>query len=96
MRKARGMEETSISSSAAAAAWAKNASEVAAQVEVARVVKPTGLRISVAGNSFMVSKKTKAAPEMMPGLTRGIVTDEKTRSGDRPRLRAASSMWGLI
>ena len=45
------MEEATINSSAGAAAWAKNASEVAAQMEVARVVKPTGLRISVAWRS---------------------------------------------
>ena len=54
-----------------------------------------GLKINVAGSSFIVSKKTKAAPDMMPGRTRGSVTDEKTRRGVRPNPRAASSTLGL-
>ena len=40
-----------------------------------------GLRIKVAGNSFIVSRNTKAAADRMPGLTKGSVIDVKTRKG---------------
>ena len=89
------MEETRISSNAGAAARAKNASEAAAQMDVANVVKPMGLKMSVAGNSFIVSKKTRAAPDRIPGSTRGRVTEVNTRKGVLPRPRAASSILGL-
>ena len=91
---ANGMDETAISSSAGAAARAKNASSAAAQMDDARVVKPMGLRISVAGSSFMVRRNTRAAPVRIPGRTSGSVTVRRTDSGPRPRLRAASSNSG--
>ena len=95
IRNARGTDDARISRRAGAAARAKKASDAAAQMEVARVEKPMGLNISVAGNSFMTSKKTNAAPDRTPGVTNGNVTDEKTPMGVRPRPRAASSILGL-
>ena len=91
---ANGIDETATSSSAGAAARAKNASCDAAQIDDARVVKPIGLRISVAGNSFIVSRNTRAAPVRTPGRTSGKVTVNNTDNGRRPRLRAASSNSG--
>jgi len=95
IRKARGTEEARISNSAGAAARAKNASEAAAQMDVANVVKPMGLKISVAGNSFIVNKNTRAAPDRIPGSTRGSVTEVNTLSGVLPNPLAASSILGL-
>ena len=70
-----------MSSNAGAAARAKKASEAALQTEVARVSKPMGLKMSVAGNSFITSKKTSAAPARIPGLTRGTVIEVSSRAG---------------
>ncbi len=84
-----------MSNSAGAAARAKNASDAAAQMEVARVVKPIGLKIRVAGNSFMVNKNTKAAPDKIPGSTKGRVTVVNTLRGVFPNPLAASSILGL-
>ena len=95
IKNPRGIEENKINRRAGAAARAKKASEAADQMEVARVVKPMGLRISVAGSSFIVSKNTRAAPATMPGVTNGSVTEENTPIGARPKLRAASSIRGL-
>ena len=64
-------------------------------MDVAKVWKPMGLNINVAGNSFIVSKKTRAAPDTMPGRTNGRVTDENTPKGVRPNPLAASSTLGL-
>ena len=72
-RKAIGTDEIRISASAGAAAWAKKASEAADQTAVERVLKPSGPRISVAGSSFMVTRKTKAAPINTPGPISGTV-----------------------
>ena len=78
------------------AARAKKASEVNDHTEVARVVKPVGLRIRVAGSSFMVSRNTREAPATMPGRAAGSVTDVNAPRGDRPSPRAASSTRGFI
>jgi hypothetical protein len=94
-RKAIGTEDINIKSRAGTAARAKKASEVADQIEVASVLKPMGLRSSVAGSSFMVVRKTRAAPAKIPGRTRGRVTVTRVCNGVRPRLRAASSTRGL-
>ena len=80
-----------MSSNDGMAARAKNASDVKDHTEVANVVKPVGLRIKVAGSSFMVRRKTREAPAMMPGRAAGRVTDANAPNGDRPSPRAASS-----
>ena len=85
-----------MSNSAGKAARAKNASEAADQIEVAKVLKPMGLSINVAGNSFITSRKTKAHPASIPGRAMGSVTEENARRGLLPRLLAASSILGLI
>ena len=90
-----GKEVTSIRSNDGAAALAKNASDAADHMDVASVVKPVGLRINVAGNSFIVSRNTMAAPARMPVRNNGSVTLVSTRTGDLCRLRATSSMLGL-
>ena len=96
MRKARGTADAAISSSAGNAARAKNASDAADQIEVARVLKPMGLSIRVAGSSFITNKKTKAHPASRPGRATGRVAEENARIGLRPRPLAASSIRGLI
>ena len=55
-----GNEAATINNKEEAAASAKKASEAELHIEVARVLKPGGESINVAGNSFRVSKKTKA------------------------------------
>ena len=90
------MAEAAISSRAGSAALAKNASDAADQMEVARVLNPMGLKISVAGSSFITSRKTSAHPASSPGRATGKVTDEKARMGLLPRPLAASSIRGLI
>ena len=69
-----GRADTTTKASPAIAAWAKKASEAADQTDVARVWNPGGARMSVAGSSFMVRRKTRAAPARMPGATKGTVT----------------------
>ena len=86
-----GTEESNINNKAGTAALAKKASEVADQTEVARVLNPIGLSSKVAGSSFMVVRKTRPAPAMMPGLTRGKVTESNVCIGERPSMRAAAS-----
>ena len=71
------MDEAAISRRAGPAARAKKASEAADQMEVARVLKPIGLKIRVAGSSFMVSRNTRAAPAMIPGCTSGTVIESE-------------------
>ena len=71
MRKVSGTADTKMSSSAGKAARAKNASDAADQMEVAKVLKPMGLRINVAGNSFITSRKTRDAPASIPGRAIG-------------------------
>ena len=95
MKNARGTDDARISRSAGAAARAKKASEAAAHIEVASVLNPMGLRINVAGNSFITSKNTSAAPDKIPGAINGNVTDEKTPMGLRPNPLATSSIRGL-
>ena len=85
-----------MSNNAGSAARAKNASDAFDQMEVARVLKPMGLRINVAGSSFITNRNTRAHPAISPGLATGRVTDEKARSGLLPSPRAASSIRGLI
>ena len=94
-RTASGADETRMSSSAGAAAWAKKASEDADHMAVANVLKPSGLKMRVAGSSFIVMRKTSAAPDMTPGRTRGTVTAIMVWRGDLPRPRAISSSRGL-
>jgi hypothetical protein len=65
-------------SSAGAAAWAKYASDTAPQTVVARVLKPRGARMSVAGSSFIVVKKTRLAAATIPGRNNGRVIVLKT------------------
>ncbi len=88
--------EVMINNRAGAAARVKKASEVADHIEIARVLKPMGLRIKVAGNSFMVLKKIRTAPASKPERTRGSVMVTNICKDLRPRLRAASSSRGLI
>lgn len=95
MRKVKGKADAAINSKAGRAARAKNASDAADQMEVARVVNPMGLRMSVAGNSFITSKNTRAHPASNPGRTIGNVTDENARIGLFPSPLAASSNRGL-
>ena len=85
MRKARGTEETRTSNRPGAAARAKKASSAADQMVVARVLNPMGLRISVAGSSFMVSKKTRAAPETIPGALHLPAEEFEARHEEIPR-----------
>ncbi len=96
MRKANGTADAVMSSSAGNAARAKNASEAADQMEVAKVLNPIGLSINVAGNSFITRRKTKAHPANIPGRAIGSVTEEKARRGLFPKPLAASSIRGLI
>ena len=56
----------------------KKASEEALHIEVANVLKPNGLKINVAGNSFIVNKKTITPPAITPCLTMGKVKDFNT------------------
>ena len=93
--RARGTPESNISASAGRAARAKKASAVNDHTEVASVVKPVGLSSRVAGSSFMVSRKTRDAPAMIPGRAEGSVTEVNAPRGDLPRLRAASSIRGF-
>jgi hypothetical protein len=60
---------------------------VALQMLVARVSKPIGLSRSVAGNSFIVVRKTSAAPARMPERASGAVMLARTFTGLRPRPR---------
>ena len=90
-----GSDDIRISVRAGAAARAKKASEDADQMEVARVSKPRGLSISVAGSSFIDTRNTRAAPISTPGRTSGTVTLRITWPGVRPSPRAASSSRGL-
>ena len=95
IKNAKGADEARISSNAGAAAWAKKASDAAPQMEVAKVEKPIGRNIRVAGSSFMVSRNTRAAPAKIPGRTKGRVTEVNTLKRGRPKLRAASSTLGF-
>ena len=95
IRNAIGTEATRISMSAGAAAWAKNASSEADQIAVERVLNPSGPRISVAGNSFIVTRKTSAAPIRSPARISGAVTLSITRHRPLPRHLAASSTLGF-
>ena len=49
----------------------KNASDEADQMEVAKLLKPMGARMSVAGSSFMVRRNVKAPPAKSPGINNG-------------------------
>ena len=62
----KGSADTNIRSRAGAAAWAKKASEEALHMDVAKVSKPSGLNIKVAGNSFIVNRNTIAPPANIP------------------------------
>ena len=94
MTKIKGIAADNISINAGAAAWAKSASEEALQTSVANVSKPKGLKIKVAGNSFMVSRNTSAPPANIPGLIKGRVIERITENASLPRLRPAYSKPG--
>ena len=85
-----------INTSAGSAARAKNASEAALQIDVASVLKPGGLKINVAGSSFIVNRKTRPEPANIPRNARGRVIRRKDCKEDFPKLREASSSRGLI
>src|SRR6056297_1701335 len=59
-----------------------------------RVSKPNGLSISVAGSSFIVVRKTSAAPAATPGAMSGSVTSRNAPVEERPSVRAASVSLG--
>ena len=96
IRTAMGTDELNMSIRAGAAAWAKKASDEADHTAVARVLNPSGPSISVAGSSFIVTRKTNAPPISIPGLIRGPVTESITRNCPLPRILADSSNRGLI
>ena len=73
--------ETTINKSAGNAARAKNASDAAAQIVVANVLNPIGLRINVAGSSLIVTRNTNTKPATNPGLTDGMTIDHSTCIG---------------
>ena len=87
--------ETSNIAREEAAASAKSTFSVACQICVAKVLKPMGANSIVAGSSLMAVRKTKTAPLITPGLTRGKVTSLRACQGFLPKLRADSSSWGL-
>ena len=91
-----GIDAAIINKRAFTAALVKNACSVAHQIEVAKVLKPIGLRRRVAGNSFMASRNTMEPPARRPGTSRGSVIVVKALSGVLPKIRAASSSLGLI
>jgi hypothetical protein len=69
-----GMDDMTISTSAGAAALAKKASDEADHIAVAKVLKPSGPRMRVTGNSFIVTRNASAAPTRTPGHSKGTVT----------------------
>ena len=71
--------ETARRIKAGAAARVKNASPVADQICVAKVVKPVGPSSKVAGNSFMALRNTRATPAQMPGRRSGKVPRHTVR-----------------
>ena len=73
----------------------KNASVAAPHIVVERVSYPMGDKISVAGSSFNVSKKTIIPPDKIPGIIKGKVTLSTTIIGVFPKEYAASSNLGL-
>ena len=85
-----------ISSKAGIAACAKNASLEADQTTVAKLLNPRGLKMSVAGNSFIVTKNTKTAPTRTLFLSNGNVTNHSVSMAVFPRFQEDSSIAGLI
>ena len=73
--------ETQTSKSEGTAARAKNASSVAFQIRVARVSKPVGPRMRVAGSSFMQLRNTSATAVNTPGRASGKMMEVKTSRG---------------
>ena len=67
-----------------AAVLVKNASEDADQIDVAKVSNPVGPSINVAGNSFIVSRNTKAALANTLGIRIGSVTRVNDRNWVKP------------
>jgi hypothetical protein len=61
---------------------------------VAKVLKPVGRSIKVAGSSFIAVRTTRSVPAAIPGHARRPVTVHQARSGPRPRLRAVDSKPG--
>ena len=86
-----GIDDSNIINKAGNAAFAKNASDVKDHTCVANVLNPSGPKISVAVNSFIVIKNTKAIATITPDLTNGKVTEYITPMFDRPKPLAASS-----
>jgi hypothetical protein len=59
-------------------------------ISVARVSKPVGRSMRVAGSSFIADRKTKSVPVRTPGAASGRVTREKIRDFVWPRVAAIS------
>ena len=78
-----------INTSAGRAARAKNASDAALQIDVASVLKPGGLKINVAGSSFIVNRKTRPEPANIPRNARG-------RAVSYTHLRAHETLRHLV
>ena len=96
MINAVGIDDSSIIIKAGKAALAKNASDVNDQTSVAKVLKPSGPKINVAVNSFIVIKKTSAIATITPDRTSGKVIEYNTSIPDLPKPFAASSYEGRI
>lgn len=69
-------------------------SDAGLQIRVARVSKPIGRKIKVAGSSFIDVRKTNEPPINRPRRTSGHVTVRKIEKPLRPSVLAASSKVG--
>ena len=96
IKNAIGIDDNTTSSNAGAAALAKNASEEVDQTSVAKVLKPKGPKISDAGNSFIVTRKTSIPPAIKALLTKGIVTNLKDANSVLPNTREDSTTAGYF
>ncbi len=66
------------------------------QIDVASVLKLSGARISVAGNSFIIRIKTKINAPVIPGVIDGMLIFCHILKFDAPKLFADSSSFGFI
>ena len=69
--------------------------EASMKTLVASVSKSKGLRMSVAGSSFMQSTKTRSPAATRAGLNSGRCTSKKALIGPRPSVRAAAATLGV-
>ena len=81
---------------AAGAHSTKSSSDAYWYTNVANVSKLNGRSIKVAGNSFIVSTKTRIDPAINAGLKRGIWIRHKVEKGPLPRVLEAISILGVI